>query len=255
MKLTEFIVEKVDDSQTGNGAYMLLLKEKDSEDPYFLPVIIGPAEAQSIIFGLDKNLHTKRPLTHDLFAEVLKSLGLKVSKVVISKLDQGIFYAVLVLEKEGETYEFDSRTSDAVAMAVRFDAPIYASEQVVREAAVRLKQRTDEHEANETGNVPEDESQEELERLLNEIFSDNPQEMPEELVKLLDSLNDFIKKFLGEEIVTGPPTEEELQKMLDKAIEQEDYETAAKLRDLIKKLKKNKPEKPGKDPQEGEQND
>ncbi len=233
MKLVEFVVEKVEESQTGNGAYMLLLKEKDAEDPHFLPVIIGPVEAQSIIFALDPRLKAQRPLTHDLFADVLKTTGFFVEKVIVSKLDQGIFYAVLTVRKDAETYDFDSRTSDAVAMAVRFGAPIFVSEQVVEEAGVRLQRQEKPSAENvEEQNKPE----EELEQLLHEIFSEDAREMPDELVNLLNSLNDFIKKFLGEEIITGPPSIDELQKMLDKAIEQEDYETAAKLRDLIKKM-------------------
>ena len=120
-------------SQSQSGAYALLLEVKGEQTR--LPIIIGEAEAQSIAIAIEGH-ETRRPLTHDLFKTFAKSYEINITEVVINRFKEGLFYSELHCIKDGEETIIDARTSDAVALALRFDAPIYANSQVIEEAGI-----------------------------------------------------------------------------------------------------------------------
>jgi len=122
-------------SQTQSGAYALVLGETNGKRR--LPIIIGGFEAQAIAIELEK-MTPSRPLTHDLFKNFAEEFNIHVSEVVIYNLIEGIFFARLTCERDGEEIEIDSRTSDAVALAVRFNCPIYTYEFVLGSAGILL---------------------------------------------------------------------------------------------------------------------
>ncbi len=122
-------------SQTQAGAYALILSVENSEQR--IPIIIGGFEAQSIAIHLE-NLKPPRPLTHDLFYTLANTYEIKLREVFIYKLEEGVFYAKLYFEKDGQTSVIDSRTSDAVALALRFSCPIYTTESIVEKAGIVL---------------------------------------------------------------------------------------------------------------------
>ncbi len=127
-------------SQTQSGAYALVLAEVGGKRS--LPIIIGGFEAQAIAIELEKMTPT-RPLTHDLFKSFALSFGIKVKEIVIYNLSEGIFYAKLICEKEGQLSEIDARTSDAIALGVRFKCPIYTYENILDSAGVELDENSD----------------------------------------------------------------------------------------------------------------
>lgn len=121
-----------------NYQRVVILKEKDAER--YLPIWIGPAEADAIAVRLQE-VNIARPLTHDLLRNVIDSLGAKVTSVVVNDLANDTFYARIVLEVNGNLLEIDSRPSDAIALAVRAHVPIYAEESVLDRAGVLLTQQ------------------------------------------------------------------------------------------------------------------
>lgn len=177
-------------SPSSAGAYALILKESNGKRK--LPIIIGAFEAQSIALELE-GMRPPRPLTHDLLKNIIDTFAVSLNEVCISELRDGTFYAKLSVEGVSETQEIDSRPSDAIALAVRFGAPIYVEEQVLQEAG---------------------------------IVSDDEEEETEETAKKTEEppVKQFTTKL------------EQLQSALKDAIEKEDYEKAAKLRDDIRKL-------------------
>ena len=120
-------------SQSQSGAYALILEVND--DKLRLPIIIGEAEAQAIAIAIEGH-ETRRPLTHDLFKTFATSFDINITEVVINRFKDGLFYTDLHCVKDGEESIIDARTSDAVAIALRFNAPIYANSQVVEEAGL-----------------------------------------------------------------------------------------------------------------------
>ncbi len=176
-------------SPSSAGAYALILKETNGKRK--LPIIIGAFEAQSIALELE-GMKPPRPLTHDLMRNIIDLFAVSLNEVCINELRDGTFYAKLTIEGLSETQEVDSRPSDAIALAVRYGAPIYVGEEVLNEAG---------------------------------IVSEDEDETEETLTK--------------EEAtpVKKPATKiEQLQTSLKEAIEKEDYEKAAKLRDDIRKI-------------------
>lgn len=167
-----------------------------------LPIVIGGFEAQAIAMALD-NMKPTRPFTHDLIKAMCDTFGVELEYVYILKLLDGVFYSNLVCKRGAEYFEIDSRTSDALALAVRFDCPIYVEESILQEAGV-------EAEANEGTDVSQPEESEQTKYTT-----------PEKPVNLSDM------------------NTAELQQALQSAIENEDYERAARLRDEINKRKKN----------------
>ncbi len=184
-----------------NGAYALILYEVEGKRK--LPIIIGGFEAQAIALKLE-NIKPPRPFTHDLFKTVADTFNLKVGEVLIDELHNETFYAKVICEMNGETHEIDARPSDAIAIAVRFGAPIFVSEEIMNEAGIREEQAEESEDQDEEGEADGAETGEEVAE---------PQKMP----------------------VEAPLTE--LQKMLEDAINREDYEEAARLRDEIGRLK------------------
>lgn len=122
-------------SVTQSHNYAVVLGEEDGNRR--LPIVIGGFEAQAIAVAMEK-MSPNRPLTHDLFRNTLESFDINLVEIVINNLLDGIFYAQMVCEKDGEKFEIDSRTSDAIAMAVRFDCPIYTYEFIMETAGVVL---------------------------------------------------------------------------------------------------------------------
>ncbi len=185
-------------SQSQSGAYALFLGVVGEDKR--LPIIIGGFEAQAIAIFLEK-MKPQRPLTHDLFKNFAMGFGVRLKEVVINKFEEGIFYSKLVCEKDGKIVEIDSRTSDAVALALRFECPIYADAAIVDEAGIVIEESESELTEEET--------------------------MEEPQVETSPSSGHSYEDFLLEE----------LEDMLRKAIEEENYEEASRLRDEIKRRK------------------
>ncbi|MCC7520546.1 MAG: bifunctional nuclease family protein [Flavobacteriaceae bacterium] len=206
MSLIQLQIKGISYSQTRSGAYALVLNEVKGKRT--LPIVIGPFEAQSIAIALEENMKPPRPLTHDLFKSFADIYHFTVKQVIIHKLIDGVFYSSLVVEKDKVEDIVDSRTSDAIAIAVRFNAPIFTYENILDKAGFEMQ-------GDEL--LPEEES------------------MDEEEV-------DFVEKLFSElEKSTQTPDQipmEDLQKQLDEAIQNEDYELAARLRDEISKREK-----------------
>jgi bifunctional DNase/RNase len=185
-------------SQTQTGAYALVLGEKDGAKRR-LPIIIGGFEAQAIAIELE-SMTPSRPLTHDLFKSFADVYDISIKEIVVYNLVEGIFYAKLLSEKDGEIVEVDTRTSDAIALAVRFKCPIYTHEFILSTAGILL----DESQEAEDGLGSETNSTDEEEE--STVF-----EEPKSL-----SYDDL--------------TIEELNKRLEDAIESENYEEASKIK-------------------------
>ncbi|MDB9853495.1 MAG: bifunctional nuclease domain-containing protein [Flavobacteriales bacterium] len=137
MSLIKLTIKGISYSQTQTGAYALVLSEM--EGGRTLPIIIGAFEAQSIAIALEKEIRPPRPLTHDLFKTFSDRFSIQIKEVIIHKLVDGVFFSSLVCEKEGIEEIIDTRTSDAIAIAVRFEAPIFTYENILDKAGVFLK--------------------------------------------------------------------------------------------------------------------
>ncbi|WP_034881690.1 bifunctional nuclease family protein [Elizabethkingia meningoseptica] len=195
MDYKKLIIRGISYSQTQMGAYALILEQE--ETGIKLPVVIGNYEAQSISLGLEKDIQPPRPLTHDLFSKFITTVGYYLDSIIIYQIIDGVFFSNLILKNnQDEQLVLDARTSDAVAMAVRFDAPIYTTEQVLTEAGIMLE------------------------------LSDN-----ERTEESIEEESPVIK---GYEVYTL----EELQELLEKAVNDEDFDTALELQQEIKNEKK-----------------
>ena len=127
-------VNRIAYSQNQSGAYAMILDEVDGNRK--LPVVIGEFEAQSIAVNLDKDMKPQRPFTHDLFKNFAYRFDIAIKRVIITKLVDGVFYSSLICERDKIEEIIDSRTSDAVSLALRFKAPIYTHENVLEKAGV-----------------------------------------------------------------------------------------------------------------------
>jgi bifunctional DNase/RNase len=204
MSLVRLNIKGISYSQTQNGAYALILNEVDGDRK--LPIVIGAFEAQSIAIALEKEIRPPRPLTHDLFKNFADRFAIIVKQVIIHKLVDGVFYSSLICERDKIEEIIDARTSDAIALALRFDAPIFTYKNILDKAGIYLKV--------------------------------NPKE--EEESELQDSI--LVDDLLANELEPNVPREnykgkttEELHTLLDEAVANEDYETAAHIRDEISK--------------------
>jgi bifunctional DNase/RNase len=197
MKRVKLKVLGISYSQTQSGAYALILVEENGERR--VPIIIGGFEAQAIVIKLE-NLEPPRPLTHDLFRSFASEFNVAIIEVMIYKLEEGVFYSRLLCNNGEKEISIDSRTSDAVALALRFGCPIYITEEILEKAGITVT-------PSETDSSQDSES--------------------ESLFEAGDS------KFGGYQ-------DEELYKMIDEAVKTEDYERAAAIRDEIDKRKKKK---------------
>ena len=177
MDYKRLIIRGISYSQTQSGAYALLLEHEETKVK--LPVVIGNFEAQSISLGLEKDIHPPRPLTHDLFAKFVSITNYELVSVIIYQIIDGVFFSNLNFKNKANNEELimDARTSDAVAMAVRFDAPIYTTPQVLSEAGILLEleepatQDTDYEEISAEGDLASLTLQD-LQKLLEEAVKD-----------------------------------------------------------------------------------
>jgi len=135
MSKVKLNITGLSNSQNQTGAYALLLSEENGDRK--LPIIIGAFEAQSIALKLE-NLDPPRPLTHDLFLNFSKTFKIDITEVNIYKLEEGVFFSVLICKQEGKEVKVDARTSDAVALALRFKCPIYTTEEILDKAGIYL---------------------------------------------------------------------------------------------------------------------
>ncbi len=210
MNLIELKIKGISFSQTQTGAYALILEEKNGDKK--LPIIIGSFEAQSIALALEKDIEAPRPITHDLLATIMKSYDIGLSRVVIRKLEDGVFYSnIECVDEKGLKNAIDSRTSDAIAIALRFDAPIFTTEEVMEKAGIFL----------DVDNISEaDQADSDLEQ-----FLESEDEKIESKI-----INELLKDYSALSL-------EELQSEMENAVQNEDYEKAAQIRDELNKRK------------------
>ena len=182
-------------SQTQSGAYALVLSERTGSRR--LPIIIGGFEAQSIAIELEK-MKPSRPLTHDLFKSFAESFAIDIREVVIYNLIEGVFYSKLICEQNGREVEIDARTSDAIAIGIRKGCPVYTFEHILSSAGIQLE---DEIEAS-VGEMP-------------------TEKRGEEEMKRADASE------------LGSLSNDELERLLQEAIDKEAYERASEIRDEI----------------------
>jgi bifunctional DNase/RNase len=201
MSLIKLTIKGISYSQTQSGAYALVLSEMEGKRT--LPIIIGAFEAQSIAIALEKEIRPPRPLTHDLFKTFSERFHITVKQVIIHKLVDGIFFSSLICVKDGVEEIIDTRTSDAIAIAIRFLAPIYTYENILDKAGIYLKV--------------------EEEIAIKEILEP---EAIQVTLEQADSKN--ISNF-------SKYSTQELHDQLKEAVDNENYEKAAKIRDEISK--------------------
>ncbi len=182
-------------SQTQTGAYALLLTEANGRRR--LPIIIGGPEAQSIALELEK-MTPSRPLTHDIFKTFAENFNIQLVEVVIYNLSEGVFFSKILFSDQEKEVEIDSRTSDAVALALRFGSPIFTYENILSSAGILI-----DPDSSDFG-LMDEETDEDLEG------------------------NEFSKI-----------AEDELEKMLQEALEEEENEKASRIRDELKNRSKN----------------
>lgn len=193
MELIQLDIIGLSNSQTQSGAFALVLAEMTGKRR--LPIVIGSFEAKAIAMALDPEYKSQRPITHDLFLNLSRGFGINVKKIVISSINSdGIFSSIIYFEDEnGKEKEIDSRTSDAVAIAVRFKAPIFTFNAIMDEAGISIDKEND---------------------------------------SIADLDSHEVKNEFGNNSIN------ELKKLMTKAINNEDYELASKIRDEINKRSK-----------------
>jgi bifunctional DNase/RNase len=196
-------------SQSQSGSFALILGEKHGNRR--LPIIIGMFEAQSIAIQIEK-ISPNRPLTHDLFKAFAEHVHVAILEVVISDLKEGVFYSRIVCSDGATTFEIDARPSDAIAIGLRFGVPIFTVESVLSEAGIIL---SDLDEASEEDEDDDDNDEDE---------DDNEGETARPAAKAPEAREP-----------SGQVSLDELTKMLAQALEKEDYEKAAKIRDELNK--------------------
>ena len=203
MSLILLSIKGISYSQTQNGAYALVLNEVGGNRT--IPIVIGAFEAQAIAIAMEKEITPPRPLTHDLFKNFADAYHIQLKKVLIHKLVDGVFYSSIVCERDGIEQAIDARTSDAIALALRFAAPIFTYPNILEKAGVYLNpnRASDEDELADDILVPLQENENQEEETPTSVYAKHS-------------------------IV-------ELYEFLDTAIQQEDYEKAAHLRDEISK--------------------
>ncbi|MEZ4853588.1 bifunctional nuclease domain-containing protein [Flavobacterium sp.] len=205
MSLVKLTIKGISYSQTQNGAYALILNEVDGERN--LPIVIGAFEAQSIAIALEKEIKPPRPLTHDLFKNFADRFDIVVKQVIIHKLVDGVFFSSIICERDKIEEIIDARTSDAIALAIRFEAPIFTYKNILDKAGIYLKiNPTEETTTNEN---------------TDDVLS-TPEVFKSETTS--NTKEDYQQFSL-----------QELYNKLEQAVQNEDYEKAAKIRDEISK--------------------
>lgn len=198
-------IQGLTNSQIQSGAYALILVEDSGKKR--IPIIIGTTEAQSIAIALE-HLVPPRPLTHDLFVSFTKAIDAQLKEVFIYKFKDGVFYSELVIEQNGHIVRLDSRTSDAIAIALRLDCNIYTSEEIIKECGILIEDKGRNQEEN----------------------NDEIKLMELEPTQIQDK--NILKKWLHIQ------TSEEIEKRLNEAIMKEDYEFAKLYKDELTRREK-----------------
>lgn len=207
MSLVRLKIKGISYSQTQNGAYALILNEVDGDRK--LPIVIGAFEAQSIAIALEKEIKPPRPLTHDLFKNFSDRFDIVIKQVIIHKLVDGVFYSSIICERDKIEEIIDARTSDAIALALRFSAPIFTYKTILDKAGIFLK----------FSSKDKDKEENDDSIMVDEILQEGA------TVEIEQGATDGYTEL----------TIDELNKELEKAVANEDYEKAAKLRDEISK--------------------
>ena len=201
MELIELKIQGISYSDNTSGAFALILDELNGSRK--LPIVIGGFEAQAIAIALEKKIKTTRPLTHELFKSFADKFNIKLNHVIIHKLIDGVFFSNIVCEKKNKIIKIDSRTSDAIALSLRFSTPIFVNKKVLDEAGFE-----------------DDERYSEEIKLTDDGFF--------ETYKTDTSDENITKSKDLKKISTN-----KIKKMLEKSIQNEDYIIAAKLRDEL----------------------
>lgn len=209
MSLVKLTIKGISYSQTQNGAYALILSEEDGERK--LPIVIGAFEAQSIAIALEKEIKPPRPLTHDLFKGFADRFDIVVKQVIIHKLVDGVFYSSIICERDKIEEIIDARTSDAIALALRFKAPIFTYKNILEKAGIFLKSTPKKKKT----------AKKEEENIIGELILGEDRESVSTITE------DYSKNSL-----------KQLNEMLGQAVENEDYEKAAGIHDEISKRQK-----------------
>ena len=202
MELVELKIQGISYSDNTSGAFALILQETNGSRK--LPIVIGGFEAQAIAIGLEKKIKTSRPLTHELFKSFAEKFGIKFNHIIISKLKDGVFFSNIVCENNDDVIKIDSRTSDAIALSIRFNAPIFVKKDILDEAVF-----DDDKKYSEEINFTD-----------NNFFKDG------------NSNKSYMKSKDIKKISTN-----NIKKMLENSLQNEDYEMAAKLRDELNSRK------------------
>ena len=200
MELIELKIYGISYSDNTSGAFALILTEINGSKK--LPIVIGGFEAQAIAVALEKKIKTSRPLTHELFKGFADKFNIKINHVIIHKLIEGIFFSNLVCEKDDKIIKIDSRTSDAIALSIRFNAPIFIEKGIL----------------DNVGFEDNDNHSEEINLIGDSFFKTDTSDKSSKDIKKISS--------------------NKIKKMLEKSIQNEDYELAAKLRDELNTRKK-----------------
>ncbi len=208
MSLVRLNIKGISYSQTQNGAYALILNEVDGTRT--LPIVIGAFEAQSIAIALEKEIMPPRPLTHDLFKTFSDRFEIVVKQVIIHKLLDGVFYSSIICERDEIEEIIDARTSDAIALALRFNAPIFTYKNILEAAGITTDTEIKKIEVSKKADI-----------VIEELLTGSTPESTK------PPKTDYSKKSL-----------KSLKKMLDEAVANEEYEKAVEIRDEISKRQK-----------------
>lgn len=216
MSLVQLTIKGISYSHTQNGAYALILNEVDGERK--LPIVIGAFEAQAIAIAIEEDLKPPRPLTHDLFKTFCDRFDIVVKQVIIHKLVDGVFFSSIICERDGIEEIIDARTSDAISLALRFDAPIFTYKNILDKAGIYLREQelADMDDADDDDDDFDDDD--EKDQTINEAIDEFLNIVPEEKEN----------EFAGYSV-------QELNDMLELSVLNEDYEKAARLRDELSK--------------------
>ena len=202
MELVELKIQGISYSDNTSGAFALILQETNGSRK--LPIVIGGFEAQAIAIGLEKKIKTSRPLTHELFKSFADKFGIKLNHIIISKLKDRVFFSNIVCENNDDIIKIDSRTSDAIALSIRFNIPIFVKKDILDEAGF-----DDDEKYSEEINLTDD-------NFFKDENSDKSYKKSKDIKKI--STNN-------------------IKKMLENSLQNEDYEMAAKLRDELNSRK------------------
>ena len=205
MSLIKLNIKGISYSQTQNGAYALILSEENGDQK--LPIVIGAFEAQSIAIALEKEIMPPRPLTNDLFKTFAIRYDIVVKQVIIHNLLDGVFYSSIICERDGIEEIIDARTSDAIALALRFDAPIFTYKNILDKAGIKTEVEPYKNDLSKKAAT-----------VIKQLITGDDKKSS------ISTREDFSKHSL-----------KKLKKMLEDAVNSEEYEKAVSIRDEISK--------------------